>query len=119
MCVRSSLDDFSAMSPPAHDESFFYIRFPMGKKNGPEPPASVVTTKASNITDGGGDGGLNSNVFASSVRSPVHFHEWETGLPPAGQGHVDLSQECKKYLSGLENGESTVLRWSYSFLLCQ
>ena len=101
------------MSPPAHDESFFYIRFPLGKSTESDAPAVPKTEAASSTSSSSGTGSLTKALTGSGIHggvdgvmSPVAMHEFDDDFPT--NTPVDLSKECKKYLSGLENGEFDV-----------
>lgn len=137
-----NLDDFSSMSPPAHDESFFYIRFPTQQKKlstQVESVSSTTTTTTTSTTtatthhqltkknvatlnnDAGnrfisnaltGSGG---NFVGSSPTSDS-IHDFDPDLPVSPP--VDLSVECKKYLAGLENGEFNLFVSHPLSLLC-
>lgn len=68
------------MSPPTQDEPFFYIRLPVARK----------TSKPTLLENCESTSSLETDV--GSVQS------------------LDFSQECKKYIAGLDNGESARTR---------
>jgi hypothetical protein len=80
---RLSLEEMGSMSPPAHDESFFYIRLPVAQKPIKPPPSSVAPPPAQ----------------LPVVETASHLAQETVLVEPAAA--VDFSQECKKYIAGL------------------
>lgn len=69
------------MSPPTHDEPFFHIRLPLmkrGKMSLDEQSTSIES---------------NASSTSLSLETDIECGPF-----------VDLSNECKKYIAGLENG---------------
>lgn len=141
------------MSPPAHDESFFYIRYPTGNKKSLDQSGNTTTSTtitSTNITTTttysvselknsknnykdakgsvGSSGASSGFIRNALIKSGGSFtkesptgdpaHDFDPDLPE--NPPVDLSRECKKYLSGLENGEfkaNTISFFSVSHFL--
>lgn len=88
------------MSPPTHDEPFFHIRLPLLKRG-------KLHTDQQSTT---GSSSLDSTTSSNSLSL-----ETDIECGPS----VDLSNECKKYYAGLENGMTwSVSLFFFSLYLC-
>lgn len=76
--------DSQAVSPPAHDEPFFYIRYPTGSSNIDKNPAAT-----------------SSNTLKSTITDALIQQKAEIDT----KSMVQHTEPCKKILNNKDRGE--------------
>lgn len=93
-----SLDNDVPFSPPGHDESFFYIRYPSGAAQSAKAAEPVATGTLS----------ISDQIRAATGNQPMgQITAAVKGMNLEAKSKVDLSKHtepCRQYLAG-ENGE--------------
>lgn len=84
--------DSQAISPPAHDESFFYIRYPTGVSNNDKKPSAA-----------------SNNI--KSISDAITKHQLDTIKPNSSKSLIEKknmvqhTEPCKQYLNQKERGK--------------
>lgn len=85
--------DSQAISPPAHDESFFYIRYPTGATNNDTNPSATSNNLKSTISE------ALTKQKIDPAGSTVKFNTSET------KNMVQHTEPCKKFLNNKDRGK--------------
>lgn len=87
-CISNFFDRFDfdsqAVSPPAHDESFFYIRYPSGSTNTDKNIAAA-----------------SSNTLKSTIADALIKQKADT---ETNKNMVQHTEPCKKFLNNRDRG---------------
>lgn len=108
LCMEYRFDfDSQAISPPAHDESFFYIRYPTGgASNNDKKPSIASNSIKSTISDA-------ITKPQQLQQQQQHHHSDTTTKSGTTKSFIEKkimvqhTEPCKKYLNQKERGEYT------------
>lgn len=84
--------DSQAISPPAHDDSFFYIRYPTGVTNDKK---QYSARGLSSITDA-----ITTTASTTETKPIKHTNEGATNM-------VQHTEPCKKFLNNKDRGNNS------------
>lgn len=89
---RYDVEGGTTFSPPAHDDSFFYIRYPVG--GGGFTTAADATTNMKSLSDALGDVQLNTQSSGGSGGSGA--------ITAAAKNLTKHTEPCKMFLNNKE-----------------
>lgn len=106
-CLHFRFDfDNQAISPPAHDESFFYIRYPTGASINDKKSSTTSSSIKSTISDA-----INKqNIDAKTNLNKGNLIE--------KKNMVQHTEPCKKFLNSKERGMYLIFFLFFLFFFC-